>query len=170
MSGWFKGLFLFSSFGPLYALVALGLMAQGHWLMSIGPIATFFLALGTFEFLRDGFKRRKPFKDQARSPSQLDENIIGYLIAYLPPLLVDDFQNISKIIPATAFFVTVVLLLFKIDSIYFNPFFLIYNYRIYRVTLVSGRTVVVITDKPEIVEGDKLNLYEVQSSRVYYAD
>ena len=170
MSGWFRALFLFSSFGPLYGVLCLGLIIQKLYIpASVAGVATL-AAIYVFLFLRSGFKSNQPFKDRADVLAQLDENILNYLIAYLPPLLIDDLGSGAKVAPALAFYAVVVTLMASSNTLYVNPFFLLLGYRIYRVRRTSGRTVIVITKKLEIVGNEELNLYEVQRSRLYFAD
>ncbi|RAK68719.1 hypothetical protein [Phenylobacterium kunshanense] len=170
MSGWFRVLFLFSSFGPLYGVLCVGLAVQKHFAPAAFAGAAAIASIYVFLYLRSGFKDSQPFQDSAEVQAQLDENILSYLVAYLPPLLIDDFQNLAKVAPAAGFYVLVLALMLRTDTLYVNPFFILLGYRIYRVKLISGRTVTIITKKLEIVGSEKLNLYEVQPSRLYFAD
>jgi hypothetical protein len=170
MSGWFRTLFLFSSFGPLYAVLAVCLHVQKHhfaaqltWIVAAASLLVFLK-------LKSDFKQKSVFYNQVAPIGSLDENILSYMIAYLPPLLVDDFSRAEKVVPVAAFYAVVGVLMMLVDTLYLNPFFLMFGLRIYRVQLESGRTVVLVTRLREIAANQRLSLYEIQESRFYYAE
>lgn len=170
MSGWFRALFLVSSFGPLYGVVAAGLFVQrakvdGWWFFALWCAASVLI----FLWLQRDFKSKSPVHMKAKVTSALDESILTYIVAYLPPLLVDDFSKLENTIPALLFYVILVTLMARAETIYVNPFFLWFGYRVYRMELETGRSVIVITRKQEVIGGERLNLYEIQASRFYYA-
>lgn len=170
MTSWFRALFLFSSFGPLYAVLALGLYVQNHCVGASVAVAAFVLSFLVFLKLRSGFKKNSVFHAKVQTESMLDENILTYMITYIPPFLIDDFSKPEKFIPALGFYVVMVALMLRTETIYVNPYFLWFGYRIYRVTLESGRPAIIVTRRDEVVSGDLLNLYEVHASRLYFAD
>jgi hypothetical protein len=170
MSGLFRALFLFSSFGPLYAVLGLGLTIQKlpkaafwAWLACAISIAVFF-------WLCRGFKSGPVVHLKVEVQGQLDESILSYLIAYLPPILIDNFKLPEKFVPAVAFYIVLITLMTRIDTLYVNPFFIVCGYKIFRVKLESGRSVILITRKREIASGEVLNLHELDSSRLYFGD
>lgn len=120
--------------------------------------------------LQAGFKAKSPVHNEVTVNGPLDEAILTYLIAYLPPLIVDDFSKPEKFVPAALFYIVVILLMFRADTVYVNPFFLLCGYRIYRVTLESGRPAIVVTRLAEVASVTRLSLYEIQPSRLYYAE
>lgn len=170
MSGWFRALFLFSSFGPLYAVLGLGLTIQK--LNEPARIAWLAFAASVFVFLylRSGFRSKPVFHSKMEVVGQLDENILSYLIAYLPPIFIDNFKTPEKYAPASAFYFLLIILMARIDTIYVNPFFIMCGYKIYRVKLESGRLAIVVTRKREIGKDEVLNLHELDSSRLYFAE
>lgn len=170
MSGWFRALFLFSSFGPLYAVLGLGLTIQN--LAKPALIAWIASALSVFVFLylRSGFRSGPVFHSKLEIDAQIDENILSYLIAYLPPIFIDNFKLPEKYVPAGAFYAILFVLMIRIDTLYVNPFFIMCGYKIYRVKLESGRSAVVVTRKREISKDEVLNLHELDSSRLYFAE
>jgi len=168
MSAWYRTLFLFSSFGPLYLVLAFSLYVQHHVVaagVGAGIVVASFLV---FLKLRSGFKRGSVFRSEVDPDEVLDENILNYLIAYLPPLFVDDLGSPTKIVPVGVFYAVTALLLFMSETIYVNPYFLMFRYRVYRMKLQSGRKVVVVTTRRDVVSGEMLNLHEVQPSRMYF--
>lgn len=170
MSGWFRALFLVSSFGPLYGVVAAELYVQrakvdGWWFFALCFAASVLI----FLWLQRDFRSKSPVHTRAKVIAALDEGILAYIIAYLPPLFIDDFSKPEKILPVALFYVVLATLMIRADTIYVNPFFLWFGYRVYRMELESGRSVIVITRKQEVVGEERLNLYEIEPSRFYYA-
>jgi hypothetical protein len=172
MSGWFRALFLTSSFAPLYAMLAAELYVQREhvgWAWT-AFLACFVSSILIFLQLQGGFKSKSPFHSIASKPEALDEGILTYIISYIPPLLVDDFSKAEKLVPAVAFYFVLAILMWHVDTIHVNPLFLVFRYRIYRVELESGRSAVIITRKEEIVGAERLSLFEIQPSRLYFAE
>jgi hypothetical protein len=170
MTGWFRLLFLFSSWAPLYVVVALALGAQKHAQGAAIALALATAAVFVFLFLRARFKRAQPYPTKVEPIEQLDENIIGYMLAYIPPVLIDDYASSAKVWPAVAFYLIIATLMMRTDTINVNPLFLFFRYRLHRARLPSGRAVTIITRRDEVVAGEVLNLYEVQTSRLYFAE
>lgn len=85
--------------------------------------------------------------------------------------MIDDFSDMKKLVPVIGFYIVTVFLLFRSSVIYINPFFIALGYRVYIGRIhESGRSVVIITRDKAPIDGEVLNLYEVQSSRLYYAE
>jgi hypothetical protein len=170
MTVWFRAIFLFSSFGPLYLLLATSLYVQGfpgwHWALLL-----FALSVCIFLFLRSRFKRKSVFRKRVKIEGSLDESIFAYLVSYLPPLMTDDFTETKKLAPIVVFYIVTILLLFRSEATYINPYFILFGYRIIQVRLEgSNRSVVLITMREDLVDDEIVSLYEVQPSRVYFAE
>ena len=180
MTLWYRALFLFSSFGPLYFLLCAGLAVQHDWTkegwkggdviatLCVGIL--FLLSFVIFLFLRSGFKSNSISRYSVDEISSLDEAILTYLIAYLPPLMIDDLSSIAKVVPLAIFYLIMTTVMLLSDTMYVNPYFLLFGYRVYRVKLPSNRMVIVVSRKRELLPGELLHLYEVQPSRLFYAD
>lgn len=170
MSGWFRAIFLFTSFAPLYLLFAASLYVQGssRWTTAL---AAFLVACAAFAWLRTRFTRKAVFRATVTFESSLDESVFSYLLSYIPPIMIDDFSDPAKLVPMMGFYAVAVTLLFRSSVIYINPFFLAFGYRIFFARLhESGRTVVLITRQATPLQQETLRLYEVQTSRLYYAE
>lgn len=179
MSFWYRVLFLFSSFGPLYLLVCGQLAVQHNWekftlkgdTVAMGITAGAFVAsFLVFLWLRSGFRSSSPSRYQVQSIESLDGNVLNYLIAYFPPFMIENFTSMAKVVPAIIFYVVMVLIMLRSDTLHVNPYFLLFGYRLYRVRLPSNRPVIIVTKKTEVMQGAQLNLYEVEPSRFFYAD
>ncbi|MBR9972056.1 hypothetical protein KEC16_10040 [Magnetospirillum sp. J10] len=170
MTPWFRTLFLFSSFGPLYVLFAASLYVQGVRLWWGGVIA-FAMAVIVFLWLKSRFKRKSVIRKAITVESNLDEGVFSYLVSYFPPFMTDSFSDPAKAIPIVIFYATMVFLLFRSSTIYINPFFIASGYRLYRGRLEgSNRSIVLITNRQDIIDGDMLSLYEVHPSRLYFGE
>lgn len=170
MTSWFRLHFLFSSFGPLFALVAIVFAVQGYpWGAALAGLLCVCAAL-TFLALATGLKRKSPFHEVVQVDGPLDQHILSHLISYLPPVLVDDFGSLKKLLPVIAFYGFVLVIMLKADAIYVNPFFLWFGYRIFQVRLPNGRQIVIVTKRASTVSGDRLALYEIDATRLYFAE
>lgn len=171
MTAWYRCLFLFSSFGPLYLVVSVSLFIQtGFSTAASFAAAAFVLSIVVFLKLKQGFDSSSPSQQRVDSVQNLDESIISYMLSYMPPLMIDDYSSLSKVAPALIFYVVLILIIFRTDSIYVNPFFLLFKYRIYKATLPSGRSVILISKKNQILRQELLALYEIQPARLFYAE
>jgi hypothetical protein len=170
MSGWFRAIFLFTSFAPLYLLLCASLYAQGFRLWWVALLIAG-LAICAFIFLEKRLTRKSVFRKKVVFESSLDESVFSYMLSYIPPLMIDDFSDMKKLVPVIGFYIVTVFLLFRSSVIYINPFFIALGYRVYIGRIhESGRSVVIITRDKAPIDGEVLNLYEVQSSRLYYAE
>lgn len=170
MSGWFRALFLFTSFAPLYLLIGASLWIQGFRLWWIALLAAG-LALATFLLLERRLTYKSPFRQQVTFESSLDESVFSYMLSYLPPIMIDNFSDLKKVTPVIGFYIVSAFLLFRSSVVYINPFFMALGYRIHIGRLhESGRTVVVIVRGFTPIDGEILKLHEVQPARLYFAD
>lgn len=170
MTSWFRAVFLFSSFGPLYLLLCVGLVAQKSFLWPYA--ATLFAAsLLAFLYLKNQMKRKSVFTKKISIDAPLDDSILSYLISFIPPLLVDDFSDQKKIWAILVFYMTTAALMYRSDSLYINFYFLLFGYRIFRAEIEdTGRSVVIITKRRDFIKGDVASLYEIHNGQLYYAE
>ena len=170
MSGWFRVLFLFNSFGPLYAILGASLWVQGITLPAVLWLGTALGAVLVFGGIASRLTARQAQYEAVEIEAALDENVLSYLIAYLPPLLVDDFSKAEKAVPALLFYAVVAVLMLSSNTLYINPFFLLFGFRIFRGRLVrSQRCVVIITRLREIEPQERLALHEIETAHLFYA-
>jgi hypothetical protein len=170
VTSFFRLQFLFSSFGPLFALVAIVFAVQGYlWLAGVAVLLALCAGL-TFLALATGLKRKSPFHEVVQVDGALDQHILSHLIAYLPPVLVDGIGSPQKLIPVLAFYGLLLVIMLRADAIYVNPFFLWFGYRIFQVRLPNGRQIVIVTKRASTISGDRLTLYEIDATRLYFAE
>lgn len=180
MTLWYRALFVFSSFGPLYLLLSAALVTQllfgGGELSASSRVAifvsllAFLLSIIVFLCIVLGFRRSSPSWFPADPTETLDEGILAYMISYFPPLMIDDFLSPAKVVPVAVFYTVLLAILLGSNATYVHPYFLLFGYRIYRMRLPSKRLVIVVTKADEFLPGDRLRFYEVQSGRMFFAD
>jgi hypothetical protein len=180
MSLWYRTLFLFSSFGPLYLLLCGQLAVQYDWgkgdwkggiVIAIGATGgAFALSFLVFMRLRAGFQSNSPSRQVVEPLESLDNNVLNYLIAYFPPFMIDNFMSLTKVVPVIIFYIVMIVIMIRSETLHVNPYFLLFGYRLHKARLPSKRSVILVTKKSEIMPEELLNLYEIQPSRVFYAD
>lgn len=83
--------------------------------------------------------------------------------------MIDDLSSAAKVAPATVFYAVLILIMLRTDTVYVNPYFLMFGYRIFRIELPLRRPVVIITKIKVVIPGDNLTLHEIEPSRLYFA-
>ncbi|WP_092499898.1 hypothetical protein [Faunimonas pinastri] len=179
MTSWYRARFLFCSFSPLYLLLFAGEAAQHDWknastgitglfVMGLSACA-FFASILMFNELRSGFEQGSPMRYAVDDIEPLDESVLSYMLSYIPPLMIDDLSSWAKVVPACVFYAVLMLIMFRTDTVYVNPLFLLFRYRIMRAKLPSGRSGVIITRRSNFLPEEILTLHEIQPSKLFYA-
>ncbi|WP_143273435.1 hypothetical protein [Azospirillum palustre] len=179
MTTWYRARFLFCSFGPLYLLLCIGLAVQHEWMKQglkgndviVMLIAGIFFILSFFVFLnlRNGFSAASPSRYSVKPLESLDGSVLSYMLSYIPPLMIDDLSSVAKVAPAIVFYAVLILIMIRTDTMYVNPYFLLFKYRIFRVELPNSRSITVITQKQEIFPEETVTLHEIQPSKLYFS-
>lgn len=164
----FRAMFLFTSFAPLYLLVAVTLAVRCHWWPAAAWGALFLLSLLVFWILLRQLTRAIPINKRVVSADRLDSDILSYVVSYLPPLIAQDLSALPTYIPLAVFYVTVVTLLFHSRNLYVNPLFMLAGYNIFKLEAGLTRPIVAITKKNDLFPNDEIDLYEVQTSILYF--
>ncbi|MGV7197643.1 hypothetical protein [Xanthomonas axonopodis] len=179
MTAWYKSQFLFSSFGPLYFFLAIGLTVQHKWQSAWQwDLASYAMAISwgclilsfiTFLHLRSTLKVGSVIHCKISSPERLDESVLSYMLSYLPPLMIDDFGNLAKVVPAAGFYFVLIYLMAVTNTIFVNPYFLAFGIRISRISLPDGKRVVLISDRSQLKDGELLPIYAIHPQSLYYS-
>ncbi|UKE57709.1 hypothetical protein [Xanthomonas translucens] len=179
MTAWFKSKFLFSSFGPLYFFLAIGLTVQHNWQSKwnwgftnsamVAGWGCLVLSFLIFLQLRTSFEVGSIIRSAISAPERLDESVLSYMLSYLPPLMIDDFGNNAKVIPAAGFYSVLITLMAATNTIYINPYFLIFRIRIFRISLPDGKRVVLISKRNTLKDGESIPLYAINPESLYYS-
>ncbi len=137
MNGLWKFLLFFSSWSPAYAMVGLIALDESGWVavtcfvLSIVSIAVYFLMES---LIFRGATRSLVLKEISRR----DENILMYVIAYLPPFLSLDLSKGGPVASLALFYIIFSYTYVKLDLYYLNPMFVFRSYRTYTIKSDSG--------------------------------
>ena len=96
-----------------------------------------------------------------KEKSEITHDIIFYIFAYLPPLLIDDFTVASNSLTFIVLIATIFILYYKKNMLHINPI-IIFKYKTYRVTDSHGNTTVLISNLT--VKLDKVTYYQKLTS------
>lgn len=127
------------------------------------------LSFIVFLHLRTDFAVGSIIRSVISSPERLDESVLSYMLSYIPPLMIDDFGNDAKVIPAVGFYSVLITLMAATNTIYVNPYFLLFRIRIFRVSLPDGKRVVLISKRTIIKDGESIPLYAINPESLYYS-
>lgn len=172
MTAFFKFIFLFSSFGPLYLVFAI----KAHFgdglpnVISISFACAFIASIAVFAFagkkMRGGIGKTYRIVDVKTK----DAEVFPYLMSYIPPLIFRDLSKPDVYLPLIVLYVIIALLYMRLDAPYLNPYFLLFGYRIYEAKLEPSRNVVtIIACRRPISGSEQLELTEL-SAGVYYSE
>ena len=171
MSGFFRLLFLFSSFGPLYAIFAVKL----HFNAGISEVWQYVFALfaassvGVFASIAASLRSRVGTIFEVVDVKAKDSEIFSYLTTYIPPLIVRDMSKPEVYIPLMILYFVIGLAYFRLDSPYLNPYFILFGYRVYEARMKVSRALVTIISRGRRIAGtDDLSLVEVGNGDLYY--
>lgn len=168
---YFRALYLLSSLLPLCVL--LGVAAY-----STNPMLTAFSAgaatISFVCFIYTAFSMKTGAKDFRKIvfAKNANESIFSYTISILPPLLIDDFSNYSKIIPVATFYTIMFAILMRSQIITLNPLFIIFGYKISFVVFEgsSNEAVVISKQLTDLYPGRMSSIWEIQRSSVFYLE
>lgn len=172
MTTFFKFLFLFSSFGPLYLVFAI----KAHYgsglpdALGVSFACAFVASFAVFIFagkkMRGGVGRLYRVVDVKIK----DAEIFPYIMSYIPPLIFRDLSKPDIYLPLIVLYGIIALLYIRLDAPYLNPYFLLFGYRIYEAKLEPSRNVVTIIAYRRPISGsEQLELTEL-SVGVYYSE
>ncbi|MDI9069952.1 hypothetical protein [Xanthomonas oryzae] len=83
--------------------------------------------------------------------------------------MIDDFGNNAKVIPVAGFYIVLITLMAATNTIYINPYFLIFRIRIFRILLPDGKRVVLISKRNTLKDGESIPLYAINPESLYYS-
>jgi hypothetical protein len=142
MSNWFRFLFLFSSFGPLYLIFFVKLELNA----GVGRMAPIIAGLAcllsgvAFYFLRRRLHSDNGTIFEVTDVKSKDSEIFSYITTYIPPLISRDMSDPAVYIPLAILYMIIFMAYMRLDSPYLNPYFILLGYRIYEARLPNSRT------------------------------
>jgi hypothetical protein len=171
MSSWFRFWFLFSSFGPLYAIftVKLWLTAGLGEKPPAVAAAAFVVSVMAFLFLRSRLHSDNGTVFEITDVKSKDSEVFSYITTYIPPVILRDMSDASVYIPLAIFYAIIFMCYMTLDSPYLNPFFILFRYRIYEGRIKGSRALVTIIAKDRRLAGtEEVRLYEIGTGDLYY--
>jgi len=169
MTIYFRIVFVLSSFGPLYLIIAvrlylaLGIQNPATIVATAASFCASILALMALRSL--GTDEPHPF--QVSNVVSKDSQIFEYIMAYIPVFLGSDIETPEFYLPVGILYIFIFLLYLRSDAPYVNPIFAALKYRIYEAR-TEINTIIIITNGPKPIENETINLQEVAGSEIYY--
>lgn len=173
MTGFFRLVFLFSSFGPLYLIFAVKLRLNTGVPTIVSWIAFALAALSVVAFLR---LRRRLRSDngtihEITDVKPKDSEIFSYITTYIPPLITRDMSDPAVYLPLGILYAIIALAYMRLDSPYLNPFFILFGYRVYEARGKTSRNLMTIIARRRVLCGtDEVVLYEIGNGDLYYCE
>jgi len=149
-----KVLLFFSSWFPAYGMM--GLIAYSkHPRLAFGFFALGALSIGVYFLMERLIFGRSARSLKVAEISRRDENVLMYVVAYLPPFFALDFSNRGQIVALVLFYVVFSITYVKLNLYYLNPMFIFRSYRTYTLKSQGGEEYIALIHgkkKPEVGE------------------
>jgi hypothetical protein len=173
MTGLFRALFLFSSFGPLYLIFGVKLhFNTGVWWWAEWVAYAFAVAsIGVFLYITHRLQRGNGRWIDITDVKSKDSEIFSYITTYIPPLISRDMSDPAVTVPLAILYCVIAVAYFRLDSPYLNPYFIFSGYRIYEGRSKSSRTMMTIISRRQPLNGSgEVMLREVGNGDLYYCE
>lgn len=171
MSFLFRFFYVFSSWCPLFLLMGIASFSTNSVFAAgcaIGFILSFIIFVGMVLTIKSGGKDYKTIF----SSQNYAENIFSYTLSILPPVMIDDFTNLNKVLTVVVFYIIVFFILIKSHVLTLNPMFIIFGYKISKVKFNgSSNAYTLISRKATTLQTGKIvSTYEIYRSGVFYTE
>ena len=166
----FKLIFIFSSFGPLYAVFALEIYLTKDAPQTLCYLFSTLFAVSIVAFITATRRMRQGTSNSYTvvDVKPKDAEVFPYTMTYILPLIFKDFEKPNVYIPLTLLYGLMCLLYIRLDALYINPFFLIFGYRIFEAKLEPSRNIItIIAYRRPVSSTERLQMREL-SAGVYY--
>lgn len=170
MAGFFRLRFLFSSFGPLFAIFAIklyydaGVPKAFTWLFG----GLFFLSILVFLEIRGRFQGSNETWVALTELKSKDAEVFSYLTTYIPPLIARDMSKVEVYLPLIILYAILVAAYMRLSSPYLNPYFILSGVRVYEGKVASSRSTVTILSKGPLDGIETLGLHEIGNGDLFY--
>lgn len=118
-------------------------IAECCWALTIASVAIYF-------WMERLIFRRAPQSLKIKSISRRDENILMYVIAYLPPFFAVNVGLYGQLAALALFYVVFSITYVKLNLYYLNPMFIFRSYRTYTLVSEGGEEYVALVKHPSI--------------------
>ncbi len=171
MTHFFKTMFVFSAFAPLYLIIALKLLMDDEHCWGGIFLGTTAIAAAIGCYLATNLEIGEAKKHKLTEVRSIDSEIFPYLLTYIPIIIENDITKGTAAIPLAALYLLVLLLYIRLDSPYLHPVFALLGYRIYSAKTGANELPIVIVSRGRKLAGkDEVMLHEVGTSDIYYCD
>lgn len=171
MTHFFKTLFVFSAFAPLYLIIALKLLMDDEKCWGGIFLGTTAIAAAIGCYLATNLEVGEAKKHKLTDVESIDSEIFPYLLTYIPIIIENDITKGTAAIPLAALYLLVLLLYIRLDSPYLHPVFALLGYRIYSAKTGTNELPIVVISRGRRLAGkDEAMLHEVGTSDIYYCD
>ena len=154
-----KILFIFTSFGPLWLLMALRFGAVDTkaplastastlaWIFYGAAAAT----LIVFPMLSGIWRGTQSTEIEVEDSARKDDHILAYVVTYFPPLFSLDLGRLPDLLSLAILYTTVAIIYVRLDAYYINPFLALAGYRVYEVNATNGNAYTVLAKRKTVV-------------------
>ncbi len=173
MKGFYRFLFLLSSFGPLFAILGVKVwLSHGieHWLVTTAAAFFVFSAISLWIVIRS-FNSGVTVRHRIIDVRPRDNDVMSYLMTYIPLLIFRDITDPVVWIPLAILYALIFLIYFLLEAPFVNPGLAALGYRLYEGRMADSRTLfMVFADRKSfLVESEEVMMREIANSSVYYA-
>lgn len=149
-------LLLLSSYSPLLLILAIQNKDRPSVLVGLSVTAT--ASVGwLFMFLRR-LRSLNRMRITVRTAVRRDQDVIGYLFAYLFPFLGIDLGKPSDVLALGILFLVVAVLYVRLNAIYINPLLAIAGYYLNEITEDNGKTSMLLTRRSYVAPNSVLKV------------
>src|SRR5258707_4391280 len=127
-----KFLLFLTSWWPAYLMIGL-ITLDEHCIISLVAFAIAIGSIPIYMAMERAIFSRARRSLTIRSIARRDENILLYVLAYLPPFFSVDFSKSGHIFALALFYIIFAITYVKLDLYYLNPMFIFRSYRTYNI-------------------------------------
>jgi len=155
-----KTLFVFTSYGPLWLLIAVRFgsvephaklaawapsLAGAFYAASVGSVIVFFA-------LQNIASRTNSISVTIEEYGRKDDHILAYVVTYFPPLFSLNLGAPSDLWSMFILYATVAIVYIRLDAYYVNPFFALAGYRVFEITTAGGNTYAALVKRDVVLK------------------
>jgi hypothetical protein len=147
---------LLSSYSPL--LVILAIQNKGEWHSTVALGATALVSVGWLGWFVRRLTTLNRMRIRVSSAVRRDQDVLGYLFAYLFPFLGIDLQQPSEAMALVVLFLVLAVLYVRLNAIYVNPVLALAGFHLNEIVEDNGKTSMLLTRRPYVRPGSVLKV------------
>lgn len=176
MRNWLKLILFFSSYSPLFLIIAIlnvklndihkvkDIIPQDKIWLVIVMLALFILPNAILFYLIKRVRVFQPIKEKTNSFTNKNSDVLNYIVTYLIPFLSFNFDKLNQAIAFTILILVLAIVYIHSNIFYINPILIISGYKIYEI----NDKYLLIT-KLTVKRDKRLKLYRIHDN-VYVGD